>query len=268
MYQEFYGFTRLPFDRDIAPDDLFASQPQQEMAARLTFLLRQQGLGLVTGDIGAGKSTALRAFTTRLDPNRYVVIYLSNPTIGVSGLYRDILTALHHQPPFSKPRLVTAIRAALTDLAVSRRRFPLLVVDEAHLLPPQAFEQFRLLIADQMDSQSLAALVLVGQPPLRDLLRLSTNQAFYQRLTVRYHLPPLDLQNCLAYIKHHIQLAGYHGGPLFTDDAMSRVFDYTKGVPRQINLLCTTALLAGMIDKKETIDEATIRKVIADMDRN
>jgi type II secretory pathway predicted ATPase ExeA len=268
MYQEFYGFTRLPFDKDIAPDDLFASQPQQEMAARLTFLLRQQGLGLVSGDIGAGKSTAIRSFTARLDPNRYVVIYLSNPTIGVSGLYRDILAALHHQPPFSKPRLVAAIRAALADLVYSKRRFPLLVMDEAHLLPPQAFEQFRLLISAQMDSQSLASLVLVGQPTLRDILRLATNQAFYQRLTVRYHLPPLDLQNCIAYIKHHIQLAGYQGGNLFTDDAMTRIFDYTKGVPRQINLVCTTALLAAMIDKKQLIDEATIRKVIADMDRN
>lgn len=268
MYQEFYGFTRLPFDRDIAPDDLFASQPQQEMAARLTVLLRQQGLGLVTGDIGAGKSTALRAFTARLDPNRYCVIYLSNPTVGITGLYRDVLTALHYQPPFSKPRLVAAIRAAFADLADSKRRFPLLVIDEAHLLPPQAFEHFRLLLSDQMDSQSLAALVLVGQPTLRDLLRLTTHQAFYQRLAVRYHLPPLDLQNTIAYIKHHLQLAGHHGPPLFTDDAMTRIFDYTKGVPRQINLLCATALLAGMIDKKETIDEATIRKVIADLDRN
>jgi type II secretory pathway predicted ATPase ExeA len=268
MYQEFYGFTRLPFGRDIAPDDLFASQPQQEMAARLTILLRQQGLGLVTGDIGAGKSTAMRAFTARLDANRYFVIYLSNPTVGVSGLYRDILTFLHREPPFSRPRQVAAIRAALADLAESKRRFPLLVIDEAHLLPPHAFEQFRLLIADQMDSQSLAALVLVGQPNLRDLLRLSTNQAFFQRLSVRYHLLPLDLQNCIAYIKHHLQLAGQHGVPLFTDDAMTRIFDYTKGVPRQINLVCTTALLAGMIDKKEVIDEAIIRKVIADMDRN
>lgn len=104
MYQEFYGFTRLPFERDIAPDDLFVSQPQQEMAARLTFLLRQRGLGLVTGDIGAGKSTAMRAFTSRLDPNRFLVLYLSNPTVGMAGLYRDILTALHHQPSFSRPR--------------------------------------------------------------------------------------------------------------------------------------------------------------------
>jgi len=119
------------------------------------------------------------------------------------------------------------------------------------------------------DGQSIpGGLVLVGQPNLRDLLRLSTNQAFFQRLAVRYHLPPLDLQNCIAYIKHHLQLAGHHGAPLFADDAMTRIFDYTKGIPRQINLVCTTALLSGMIDKKEVIDEATIRKVGTDMDRN
>lgn len=268
MYQEFYGFTRLPFDKDISPDNLFATPDQQELAGRLTFLLRQQGLGLVTGEIGAGKSTAIRSFTARLDPNRFVVIYLPNPTIGMNGLLRDILATLHYEPPFSRPRMVAAIRTAFADLAHTRQRFPLLVIDEAHLLPPTTFEQFRLLLSDQMDSHSLASLLLVGQPALRDTLRLTTNQAFYQRLTIRYHLQPLDLQNSIAYIKHHILMAGFQAGQLFTDDALSRIFDYTKGVPRQINLLCTTALLAGMLDKKSILDESTIRKAIADIDRH
>lgn len=268
MYQEYYGFTRLPFDKDIPPDDLFTSQPQQELAARLTVLLHQQSIGLLTGEIGTGKSTAIRSFTAGLDPNRYCLIYLSNPTIGVTGLYRDILAALHHEPPFSLPRLVAAIRTVFDDLVRSKQRFPLLVIDEAHLLPPQAFEQFRLLLSTQMDSRSLASLLLVGQPALRDTLRLAAHRAFFQRLTVRYHLPPLDLFSTIAYIKHHILLAGYQGGHLFSDDAMTRIFDYTKGVPRQINLVCATALLAGMIDKKNLLDETTIRKVIADMERN
>ena len=180
MYQTFYGFTRLPFAKDISPTDLFAAPDQKELAGRLTFLL---------------------------------------------------------------------------------------VIDEAHLLPPPAFEQFRLLLSDQMDSHSLASLLLIGQPGLRDTLRLATNQAFYQRLTIRYHLQPLDLQHTLAYIRHHIQTAGFQG-TLFTDDALSRIFDYTKGVPRQINLVCTTALLAGMLDEKTILDETTVRKAIADIDRH
>jgi type II secretory pathway predicted ATPase ExeA len=268
MVQQYFGFTRLPFDRDIPPADLFTSQPGQELAARLTHLLRSQSIGLLTGEIGAGKSTAIRAFTTSLDPNRYLVIYLPNPTIGIPGLFGDILAALHHEPPFGKPRLVAAIRAVFADLANTRQRFPFLVIDEAHLLPPAAFEHFRLLLSSHMDSQSLAALLLVGQPALRHTLRLATHQAFFQRLTVRYHLHPLDLANTIAYIRHHVNLAGYQGAALFSDDAMARIFDFTKGVPRQINLVCATALLAAMVDKKTIVDEATIRTVLNDMDRN
>ena len=129
-----------------------------------------------------------------------------------------------------------------SELVQSRRRFPLLVIDETHLLPAGAFEQFRLLLSDQMDSHSLASLLLVGQPPLRDTLRLAGNQAFYQRLTVRYHLRPLDLQHSIANIKHHIHIAGFQGGQLFSDNALGRIFDDTKGVPRQINLLTKNEL--------------------------
>lgn len=163
---------------------------------------------------------------------------------------------------------MAAIRTAFGELVQSPRRFPLLVIDQAHLLPAAAFEPFRLLLSDQMDSHSLASLLLVGQPALRDTLRLAGNQAFSQRLTIRYHFQPLALQNAIAYIKHPIQIAGFQGGQLFSHDALGRLFDDTKGVPRQINRLCTTALLAGMLDQKSIIDESTIRKAIADTDRH
>ena len=160
------------------------------------------------------------------------------------------------------------MRAAFTELVQTRRRFPLLVIDEDHLLPADAFEQFRLLLSDRMDHHSLAARLLVGQPGLRDTLHLTGNQAFYQRLTILYHLQPLDLKNSIAYIKHHnIQLVAFQGGHLFTDNGLGRIFDYAKGVPRQINLHCTTALLAGMLDQKSILDESTFRKASADIDR-
>ncbi|HSH01552.1 MAG TPA: AAA family ATPase [Anaerolineae bacterium] len=265
MFQQFYGFTQLPFGREMRPNTLFASPSQQELIARLTFLLKQEGLGLITGDIGAGKSTAMRQFAATLDPNRYIVIYLNNPMIGIAGLFREILLALHHEIPFGRSRMVTTIRTALAELK-ARGRQPVIIIDEAHLLPPDAFEQFRLLLSDQMDSHSLASLLLVGQPPLRDILRLSRNQAFDQRVTIRYHLHPLDLTQTIAYIRHHLTTAGYQGQTLFTDDALTRIFDYTKGIPRQINQICTTALIAGMQDDKSILEESLIRKAIADID--
>jgi general secretion pathway protein A len=268
MFQEFYGLTRLPFSRTIATADLFPTSGQKELCARLTYLVRECGFGLVTGEIGSGKSTAVRAFASSLDFNRHLVVYLANPTTGMTGLYRDLLLSLGYEPPFSKPRLVARIRTALDDLHASKHRTPVIVLDEAHLLTQPMLEQLRLLFSDRMDSQSLATLVLVGHPDLRRMLHLSVNEAFAQRLTVRCHLAALDLQETVGYIKHQVRIAGYTAGPLFTDDAIQRIFEYTKGIPRRINQVCTTALMAGLIDQKTILEESTIRKAIADLDHD
>jgi general secretion pathway protein A len=106
-------------------------------------------------------------------------------------------------------------------------------------------EQLRLSFSDEMDSQSLATLILVGHPDLRRNLHLSVNEAFAQRLAVHYHLGPLDLQETIDYIKHHVRIAGYTAGPLFTDNAIQRMFEYTKGLTHRINQLCTTAPMDG-----------------------
>jgi type II secretory pathway predicted ATPase ExeA len=266
MFQEFYGFTRLPFSRTIATQDLFPTAGQKELSARLTYLVHERGFGLVTGEIGSGKSTAVRTFAAGLDFNRYLVVYLANPTTGMTGLYRDLLLSLGVEPPFGKPRLVARIRTALEELSATKHRAPVVVLDEAHLLTQPMLEQLRLLFSDQMDSQSLATLVLVGHPDLRRTLHLSVHEAFTQRLAVRYHLGPLDLSETIGYIKHQVRITGYTGGTLFTDDAIQRIFEYTKGIPRRINQVCTTALMAGLIDQKSVLDESTLRKAIADLD--
>jgi type II secretory pathway predicted ATPase ExeA len=266
VFQQFYGFTRLPFSRSIPTEDLFETAGQKELAARLTFLVREQGFGLVTGEFGCGKSTAVRAFAASLDFNRHLVAYLTNPTTGISGLYRELLLHLGHQPPYTASRQVAAIRAAFDDLIATKRRAPLVIIDEAHLLTQPMLEQLRLLFSAHMDSQSLATLLLVGHPSLRTTLRLAVHEAFYQRLTARFHLPPLDLHQTIGYVRHHVQVAGFGGGTLFTDDAITRIFEYTKGFPRRINQVCTTALMAGAIDQKTVIDEASVRKAIADLE--
>lgn len=266
MFQQFYGFTSAPFSKSVPTADLFDTAAHKELAARLTFLVRERGFGLLTGEFGSGKSTAVRAFTASLDFNRYLVIHLDNPTLGITGLYRDLLLHLGQRPPYTAARMVTAIRAAFDDLLSNKRRVPLVILDEAHLLSQSMLEQLRLLLSDKMDSQSLATLLLVGHPSLRSTLRLTVHEAFQQRLTMRYHLPPLDLQETLGYIKHHVRVAGFTAGTLFTDDAITRIFDYTKGFPRRINQVCTTAMMAGMIDQKSVIDESSVRKAIADLE--
>ncbi len=264
--QSYYGFQRLPFAKDIPPADLFPSVGQQELCARLEYLTKERGLGLLTGETGCGKSTALRRFTAALDTNRFFVIYLSNPLLGLTGLYRELLAALGYEPPFSRPKMVARIRFVFDDLLTNKHRTPFLILDEAHLLPDPAFEQLRLLFSTHMDSQSLGALLLVGQPELRRTLRLASHEAFYQRLTTSFQLPPLDLTQSMAYIRHQIAFSGHKGGPLFADDALARIYDFTKGIPRQMNRLCTTALLVGIADQKQILEESSIRKAIAELD--
>lgn len=268
MFQEFYGFTQAPFSKSLATDALFPTGGQKELAARLTYLVREPGFGLITGETASGKSTAVRAFTASLDPNRYLVLYLANPTTGMTGVYRDLLLGLGHEPPFSRPRLVARLRDAFTDLLTAKRRVPIVILDEAHLLAQTMLEQLRLLFSDQMDSQSLATVVLVGHPDLRRTLHLAVHEAFSQRLAVRYHLGPLDLAETVGYVRHHVRAAGYTTGPLFTDDAVARIYEYTQGLPRRINQVCTTALMAGLLDQKQLLDETTIRKALAELDHD
>jgi hypothetical protein len=119
--------------------------------------------------------------------------------------------------------------------------------------------------AAHLDCAHISFAAQVIEHRLRRTLHLSVHEAFNQRLAVRYHLGPLDLQETIGYIKHQVRIAGYTAGPLFTDDAIQRIFEYTKGIPRRINQVCTTALMAGMIDQKQVLDESTLRKAIADL---
>lgn len=268
MLQPYFGFTRLPFTKDIPSAQLFQAEGQSELCARLDYLLKDHGLGLVTGETGCGKSTAVRRFTATLDPNRHFVIYLANPFMGLSGIYRDLLTSLGHETPFGKPKAVAHIRSAFLELLHTKHRLPVVILDEAHLFPTSVFEPLRLLFSTEMDSQSLGVLLLVGQPELRRILRLTPYEAFYQRLTTHYHLPPLDLAQTIAYIRHHVQLAEYKAGPLFADDALARIYENTKGVPRLINRLCTTALLVAATEKRQMVEESTVRKAITEINQD
>ena len=154
-------------------------------------------------------------------------------------------------------------------LQSSQRRHPVIILDEAHSrsVPHALIDPLRILVSAQLDSVCLASLLLIGQPDLKLLLRHPAHAAFDQRVTVRYAFEPLSLADTQAYIKHHLAIAGFKAPNLFSDEALIRIFDVTKGVPRLINQLCLTALMAAAIDQKLIIDEPIIRRAIADLDQ-
>jgi len=261
---DFYRFSQTPFSKSVAGKDLYPSRDHREIQGRLTFALQERLPALITGDVGTGKSTAVRAFAQALDRNLYAVVYLANPHLGVSALYREILLALQVEPAFGFMRLLPQLRTTLHSLA-HKGRFVLLVVDEAHLLPPDLFDQLRFLLNDDMDSASLITLVLLGQPDLAHKLQFAPYEALQQRIAVRFHLKPFDLEETAGYIKHHLRIAGYQG-QLFSDSFTAGVYDHTKGVARRINNICRSALLLGVTENKQILDEMDLKRVVRDLE--
>ena len=261
---DFYGFSSTPFNKSIPGPDLFPSRGHQEIQGRLTFALQERLPALITGDVGTGKSTALRAFAYSLDRNLYAVVYLSNPHLSATTLYHQILLALQTEPAFGFARLLPQLRSTLSELA-RKGRSVFLVVDEAHLLPHHIFDQLRFLLNDEMDSASLLSLVLLGQPDLAHKLRFAPFEALSQRIAVRFHLNPFDLEETAAYVKHHLRVAGRRE-PIFSDGFLASLHDHTKGVARRINNLCRNALLLGATEQKPILDETDLKRVIRDLE--
>ncbi len=166
ILQAHYGLTRMPFGRDLAPQMLHRTAGHQEAVARIAWCIAERALGVITGEVGSGKTVATRAAVTSLDASRHSIIYLGNPAIGARGLYAAIVTALGGVPRFHKASLIPQAADALAAEENERGERVVVVVDEAHLLAADQLEELRLLTNADMDSHSAFACLLVGQPTL------------------------------------------------------------------------------------------------------
>jgi len=262
--QAHYGFTRMPFGRDLAPQMLHRHRGHAEAVARIGWLVDQRAIGVVTGEVGAGKTVAARAAVAALDPSRHTIIYQANPAVGARGLYAAIVTALGGMPRFHKAALIPQATEALAAEEAERGRRVVLVVDEGHLLSHEQLEELRLLSNADMDARSPFALVLLGQPALRRKIKLGVFAALTQRIALRYELPGMEPAETAAYLKHHLALAG-RSDPLFSDDAVALIHQQARGMPRAVNNLAIQALVAAFAAGKAIVDESSARAAIAEV---
>ena len=247
-----YGFTRLPFGKDLAPSMLHQHAACSEAAARITWCIRERALGVLTGEVGAGKTVAARAAIAAIDQTRHTLIYLANPTTGTRGLHYQIVTALGGRPAHGTAALTAQAAALLAAEQAERARTPVVIIDEAHLLDTGQLEAIRMLTNDQMDAASPLACLLIGQPTLRRMLRLGVLAALDQRIGLRYA------------ISHHLKLAG-RSDPLFSDDAITLIHDTARGLPRAVNNIGLQALVAAYAGRKAIIDQASARTAITEV---
>jgi type II secretory pathway predicted ATPase ExeA len=267
--QSHYGFTRMPFTKDIPVSALFSSAACKEAAARLRWLISARGLGVVTGEVGSGKTVSLRAAVDGLDASRHALIYLPNPQVGVRGIHGALALALGQAPRFHHATLIPQVEAALATEADERNRNVILAIDESHMLTGEQLESVRMLTSHGLDSGSPLTVLLLGQPTLRRRLRVGDMAAFDQRVQLKYAFPVPSLAPAEAdgYIRAHLAHAG-RTDTLFSDDAVRVIHGHARGMPRAINKLATTALLAACTENKTIADEKAARTAIAEETAN
>ena len=257
MFTRFYGLKFNPFSKEISTEQLFFSQDLKELDSRLKYLQQVRGIGLVTGEPGCGKTTALRKYVDELNPAHYTSCYFTLSTVTVLDFYQGLALALGEQPKSKKVSLFHQIQGAIEHLYFERRVTPVIVLDEMHLADSKILEDLRLLFNFKMDSQNPFILILSGQSAIRNRLALNVNQPLRQRITVKYSMQGLKPEEIADYCASRLKNAGLHE-QIFTTAACEAIYAITKGLPRLVNNLVTTCLLCAYGQKQRQIDAEVV----------
>ena len=266
MYERFYNLRERPFALSPDPEYLYLSRVHREALDAIRYGVESRaGFIVVTGEIGAGKTTLLQTLIQQLD-ERAVVGRIVNTTLEPRELLEAILLDFGlTTTEKSKPALLRELGQFLVQQRAQGRR-PLLVIDEAQNLSPEALEEVRLLSNLETEKSKLLQILVAGQPTLRDTIASPDLEQFRQRVAVSYHLTALDAPDTAAYINYRLHHAAIGEPPRFPADAAELVHRRSGGVPRLINVICDAALVFGYAEERRTIDRALLEEVVAELE--
>ena len=259
MYLDFHGFRENPFNLTPDPRFVFLSKNHKEAFAHLLYGINNRvGFIALTGEVGSGKTTVLRALLSQLDADHHRTALIFNPCLSPPELLQNINREFGIPTDTSNSSsLLDALNLFLLQQNTEGRT-AVLAIDEAQNLEAPVLEQIRLISNLETDREKLIQIVLSGQPEFVQILKRNEMRQLSQRITVRYHLQPMDFQDTVRYINHRLEVAGGKGGVIFSRRALKRIYRYSRGLPRLINVACDRALLAGY-----TRDTARISSRIA-----
>ena len=255
-----FGLKRYPFDKQIKPTEVFISQALAECSARLDYIKQRGGIMLLTGDPGVGKTLALRRFCDRLNENLFKPIYTPLSTLNRFDMLRHLNRLMGLTPRGSKSANYSQIQHCLLDTKQNQGKTVLIILDEAHLLRAGILEELRLLTNFKMDSFDPFLLILSGQSDLKRMMNFAVMEPLNQRIRMRYHMTGLSEKDTINYIKSRLKWAGCTA-PIFKEDALSAIREYSYGFPRLIGNICEEALTYAMFCDQKTVDADMILKV-------
>lgn len=266
MYESFYGLNAKPFQLRPDPHFFYGSKGHKRAMAYLEYGLSQgEGFIVITGEVGAGKTTLVRNLFCKLESQKIVAAQIVNTHLDSDNTLRMVVAAfgLPYEDA-NKTILLTRLEQFLRQCDKQGKR-ALLVVDEAQNLTPQTVEELRMLSNFQTADKSLLQTFLLGQPEFRRTLHSAEMEQLRQRVIATYHLGPMDILETKAYIEHRLYTVGWHDDPSIDSDAYTAIYEFTGGIPRKINTFCDRLFLMGYLEEMHDFKIEEINRVINDI---
>ena len=259
MYEKFYNLSGMPFQ--LTPDSrfFFGSRGHSKAIAHLNYGLAQgEGFIIITGEVGAGKTTLVEWLRSQMDRTAFTVARVSTTQVSEGDLFRLAMAGFGlNDESLTKAALLHRFESVLRQHEAVGRRC-LLIVDEAQNLSMPALEELRMLSNITVDGRTSLQTILLGQPQFRRMLASPNLDQLRQRVLTSYHLGPLSQEETRAYIEHRLNAVGWNDDPHWDDDAFTAVFSHTGGIPRRINRLCSRVLLYGVLEETHQITAAVV----------
>ena len=267
MYESFFGLTSKPFQLNPDPNFFFGSKQHRRAKAYLEYgVSRNEGFIVITGEIGAGKTTVLRSLIDGLHGTNVIAGHLVTTQLGAEDTLRMVGAAFGFRvKDVPKSELLITLEAFLISQTSKGKRC-LLIVDEAQNLSPRAVEELRMLSNFQFGNQALLQSFLIGQPEFREILQRPEMEQFRQRVAATCHIGPLDQDETKSYVEHRLKCAGATDKPTFDPGAFEGIYKASSGIPRRINSVCDRLLLLGYLSNRThltTEDVAEVAKEFA-----
>lgn len=260
MYWEYFNLKSNPFGITPDPKFLYLSTAHASAIEWIRFAIEQHEYGLITGEVGSGKTVLSRYLVDNLKEDDFKICWIINPSLSPTQLLREIyLQLFEKKAPHSKSDLVKALQEGLVDLYVNNK-YPVVIIDEAQAIPSyRVFEELRLLGNYQTDEQNLLSIILLGQPELAKKIKRKNYRAFLQRIRFTILLNPLSLEEIESYLQHRLKIAGSDGKKIFTKDGIDTIFKLSKGYPRPLNHLASFSMMEAMTRDRKIIDSDTVK---------
>jgi general secretion pathway protein A len=266
MYCDFFGFSEKPFTITPNPHFVFLSSVHREAFARLLYGVDSHaGFIALTGEVGTGKTTMLRTLLAQLDPEKYTSALIFNPCLSgeqlLAGICRELGVEADER---NRSGYLDALNRFLIEQN-SAGRTVVLVIDEAQNLAPEVLEQVRMISNLETERDKLIQIILAGQPELNDVLRRHDLRQLNQRITVRSRLAPIKLDDAADYINHRLKISGSRIPDIFSPAAVKRIYRFSHGIPRLINVACEQALVMAWTRELLSVSSSMAAEVIAEL---